>query len=156
MSSAHHHSKGFQGARPQTKSPLPAKKSSAKNNNNYQHNQKQSLKQLGISYGILAKQDTQNKLVSSKNKRGGVAKSKDNQQQYVGNNLQTSPKKGLREKKNSHVDNIYKISAPPVDQDGIVLEGSKLISYDEQTALTPIQSQHALVRSAAQSHGRIA
>ena len=65
--------------------------------------------------------------------------------------MQNSPKKNLREKKVSHqVDNIYKISSPNVDQDAaIVLEGSKLISYDEQSALTPIQSSNALIRSTA-------
>ena len=65
--------------------------------------------------------------------------------------MQNSPKKNFREKKiSSQVENIYKISSPNMDQDAaIVLEGSKLITYDEQSALTPIQSSHALIRSTA-------
>ena len=66
--------------------------------------QKASLKQLGLSYGILAKQDAQNKLISSK-KRG--AKSKD-----------YSPKKNKDKK--TVISDINSI----LDQDDILLKGA--------------------------------
>lgn len=57
------------------KSPLIAKKSTSNTNQHQsgyhmqQQSLKQSVKQLGLSYGVIAKQDAHNKLIASKKQR---------------------------------------------------------------------------------------
>ena len=93
---------------------------------------------MGLSYGIITKQDNQNKLVSSK-KRGNRSK-------------EFSPKKNKTKGMNL-VENIYRISAP-IDQELIVMQGNQ-ISYDDQSAFSPTSGSRANIMSTAKSHSRL-
>ena len=128
-----------------SKSPLPTKKNQSNNHSSNANTQKQSLKQLGLSYGILAKQDTHNKLVSSKNKRGskskanGVSSDYHQQQQTSPNKKNSKANKGASAIANKAaggvLDQVYFVNAPMGQE--IILEGNQ-ITYDQQTALSPI------------------
>lgn len=74
---------------------------------------KQSLKQLGISYGVLSKQDNTHKLVSSKKRREALSK-------------EFSPGKRANLKPTS-----------TFFESGIYLNGNRIVSYDEQTGPSP-------------------
>ena len=83
---------------------------------------KQSVKQLGLSYGIITKQDVHNKLVPSKKNKGKDQSPKKNHRKHGGLVAYKVPAGGIY-----HLDHSAMIS-------DMLCEGNQ-ITYDEQNNL---------------------
>ena len=120
-----------------SKSPAPTKKAPGSTYTN----QKLSLRQLGLSYGVLTKQPDGplSKLVAGKKKSTANSKEFSSRRQ--------------REKRVGQAEVAYQMGGGPNQEQEAPLE-VRQISYDEQTALSPNnqQSSQVNIRFAGKTH----